>query len=163
VGAVVVGGRVVVVVTVVVVVEVVVDDVVMIGRVVALVEPVAAKAANVRASSAEARRSTPPLHFVFLLRATTSPDLQRTYGSSQRATPLWLLQVFENSELSEKLPSLHSANMPDGTVVVEPTVIEVAPVSTLVSSLPPIALDALPSNARTAMGALILAHNGHPR
>ncbi|MEO5837494.1 MAG: hypothetical protein ABIQ73_30330 [Acidimicrobiales bacterium] len=50
-----------------------------------------------------------------------------------------------------------------GTVVVEMTVTEDPLVSTLASPFPLLESGMHPASARTAIGALIFAHSGHPR
>lgn len=161
--AVVVAGR--VVVGIVCAVVVVARDVVVAVLVVVDVDVVVLIAAKERVSPSSRRRSTPPFlpsQLAFLLSSTTSPDLHSTDGASQRAIPLWLLHVFENSRLSDKLPSLHSANIRDGTVVVEPVVVSGAAVLTLVPSPRSAGSTTPPASARTAIGSAILAHMGHP-
>jgi hypothetical protein len=94
-------------------------------------------------------RSTPSLpHVVFLLSATMVPSRQRTFGASHRFTPLPLAQVLEKSRLPEKVPSLHSANIPAGLAANVVTARDVGR-----SSLTPLAVAGIAATARKSDAA----------
>jgi len=107
-------------------------------------------------------RSTPAgPQEVSSLSARTRPSRHKTFGPSHRRTPWAARHVFQNSALSEKVPSLHCANAPGGIGVSADTLgrssdrPDTAPVSTP-SRIDPTS----PRKASRMCGAPIIRRNG---